>query len=130
MWDVRIIQTIPPHHYELLYFRNSVARFTLEEDDRGSTNLTLKDTGVPAAHRTEVTAGWVSVLMALKAAVDFGIDLRAHDPDRHWDNGYVENKHRWGVADGINAVWAPPSLRQADPPSLGWDSADYYRRRL
>jgi hypothetical protein len=40
---------------------------------------------------TEVIAGWVSVLMCLKAAVDFGVDLRAHDPEKHWDNGYVEN---------------------------------------
>jgi len=53
--------------------------------------LILTDTGVPTEHRTEVMAGWVSVLMSLKAAVDFGIDLRMHDPERHWDNGYVEN---------------------------------------
>jgi predicted nucleic acid-binding Zn ribbon protein len=33
----------------------------------------------------------VSVLMALKAAVDFSVDLRNHDPDRTWDHGYVEN---------------------------------------
>jgi len=29
--------------------------------------------------------------MSLKAAVDFNVDLRAHDNDRHWDTGYVEN---------------------------------------
>jgi hypothetical protein len=36
-------------------------------------------------------AGWVSVLLALKAAADFGIDLRNHDPARTWNKGYVDN---------------------------------------
>ena len=66
-WDARILRADPPHTYAVQYYGNS------------------------AADRTEVIAGWVSVLMALKAAVDFGIDLRTHDPNRHWDNGFVEN---------------------------------------
>ena len=73
------------------YYGSSIATFALEEDGQGGTDLTLTDSGVPAQQRTEVIAGWVSVLMALKAAVDFGVDLRAHDADRHWDSGYVEN---------------------------------------
>jgi hypothetical protein len=36
-------------------------------------------------------AGWVSVLMNLKAYADFGIDLRNHHPDYTWDNHYVDN---------------------------------------
>lgn len=28
--------------------------------------------------------------MALKAAADFGVDLRNHDPTRTWDQGYVD----------------------------------------
>ena len=47
--------------------------------------------GVPEADRVDVTAGWVSVLLALKAAVDFGVDLRNHDPQRSWEHGYAEN---------------------------------------
>jgi uncharacterized protein YndB with AHSA1/START domain len=90
-WDGRVLQAQPPYRYEVQYFGNSVAAFTLEEDGRGGADLTLTDTGVPPQDRTEVIAGWVSVLMALKAAVDFGVDLRAHDPERHWDTGYVEN---------------------------------------
>lgn len=31
------------------------------------------------------------VYVALKAAVDFGVDLRAHDPSRKWESGYAEN---------------------------------------
>jgi hypothetical protein len=51
----------------------------------------LTDEGVKPADVCEVTAGWVSVLMALKAAVDFGIDLRNHDPARAWAAGYADN---------------------------------------
>lgn len=90
-WDARILQADPPHTYAVEYYGHSVATFTLAEDGQGGTDLTLTDSDVPAVDRTEVIAGWVSVLMALKAAVDFGIDLRTHDPNRHWDNGFVEN---------------------------------------
>jgi hypothetical protein len=90
-WDADILMANQPHHYEVQYFDNSIVIFTLDEDGQGGTDLVLTDTGVPPEHRTEVIAGWVSVLMNLKAAVDFGVDLRTHDPERHWDHGYVEN---------------------------------------
>jgi hypothetical protein len=38
-----------------------------------------------------ITAGWVFVLMALKASVNFVVDLRNHDSNRTWDEGYAEN---------------------------------------
>jgi hypothetical protein len=47
--------------------------------------------GVPEADRMEVVAGWVSVLMALKATADYGVDLRNHDLGRSWEQGYVDN---------------------------------------
>ena len=36
-------------------------------------------------------AGWVSVLMAMKAYVDHGVDLRNHNENRVWSNGYADN---------------------------------------
>jgi uncharacterized protein YndB with AHSA1/START domain len=90
-WEGRILESVPPHRYAVQYYGGSVATFVLEADERGGTDLTLTDQGVPPEDRAEVTAGWVSVLMALKAAVDFGVDLRTHDPLRTWDQGYVEN---------------------------------------
>ena len=90
-WDARILKAVSPRCFAVQYYGDSVAEFALEEDGQGGTDLTLTDTGVPAEHRAEVAAGWVSVLMSLKAAVDFGIDLRSHDLDCHWDTGYVEN---------------------------------------
>jgi hypothetical protein len=73
------------------YFGGSVATVEVTDDGAGGTDLTLTDRGVPHQDRAEVIAGWVSVLMALKGAVDFGVDLRNHDPQRTWDQGYAEN---------------------------------------
>ena len=39
-----------------------------------------------------MTAGWVSVLMAMKAALDYGVDLRNHDIERTWMKGYADNQ--------------------------------------
>jgi uncharacterized protein YndB with AHSA1/START domain len=90
-WDGQVLEAVAPRRYSVRYYGGSVATFVLQDDGAGGVDLTLTDAGVPAADRTEVIAGWVSVLMALKAYVDFGVDLRGHDPQRTWDSGYVEN---------------------------------------
>ena len=90
-WKGRILEKDPPHKFKVEYYGGSITTFELNTDDMGGTDLTLTDQGVPPENRTEVIAGWVSVLMALKASVDFGIDLRNHDPNRTWDEGYAEN---------------------------------------
>lgn len=91
VWEARILEKLPPARFALIYYGGSVVTFYLESDGRGGTDLTLIDRGVPVEDRAEVTAGWVSVLLALKGAVDFGVDLRSHDPQRHWDTGYCDN---------------------------------------
>ncbi len=90
-WNAQVIEALPPNKYTLEYYGGSITTFELSDDGRGGSDLALTDSGVSAEDRTEVIAGWVSVLMSLKAAVDFGVDLRTHDPDRNWDHGYVEN---------------------------------------
>jgi uncharacterized protein YndB with AHSA1/START domain len=90
-WRGRILERHPPHRFQVEYFGHSVTTFELADDGTGGTDLTLTDAGVPAADRTEVVAGWISVLLALKAAVDFGVDLRNHGLNRTWDQGFVEN---------------------------------------
>lgn len=90
-WEGRILQAEPPHVFAVRYYGDTAATFTLEDDGEGGTILTLTDQGVSSEDRTEVIAGWVSVLMALKAAVDFEVDLRGHNAERNWDHGYVEN---------------------------------------
>lgn len=90
-WRGEILAHTPPSHFAVRYYGGSETHFWLAEDGTGGTELRLTDIGVPSADRTEVIAGWVSVLMALKAAVDYDVDLRNHDPKRSWENGYVEN---------------------------------------
>ena len=79
------------HCYFAVEYFGSVTTFELTQDGRGGTDLTLTAAGVPPADRVEMTAGWVSVLLALKAAVDSGVDLRNHDPARTWDQGFADN---------------------------------------
>jgi hypothetical protein len=90
-WRGAILERRPPWRFAVVYYGGSMTTFVLADDGAGGTELTLTDTGMPEADRTEIIAGWVSVLMALKAAADFGVDLRNHDERRTWDAGYVEN---------------------------------------
>lgn len=90
-WQGKILAQDPPHRYSLVYYGGSIATFELVGDHWGNTELILTDKGVPEADRMEVIAGWVSVLMALKAAAAFGIDLRNHDPAHSWEQGFVDN---------------------------------------
>ncbi len=89
--DSQILVNNPPAEFTVEYFDGSLTSFSLQPDGRGGTDLTLTDAGVADEWWQETYAGWLSVLFALKAAVDFGIDLRNHDPERTWDQGFVEN---------------------------------------
>ncbi len=91
VWRGQVLTAEPPRRFSLIYYGGSTATFDLAEDGHGGTDLTLTDEGVPDADFAEVLAGWVSVLLALKAAADFGVDLRNHDPARTWDQGYADN---------------------------------------
>jgi uncharacterized protein YndB with AHSA1/START domain len=86
----RILKRNPPLQFALEYF-GSIVEFSLQDDGKGGTDLALVATHVDESIRMEMVAGWVSVLMALKAAVDHGVDLRNHDESRTWGNGYVDN---------------------------------------
>jgi len=90
-WQGRILESVSPSKFQVEYYGGSITTFDLVSDGAGGTDLTLTDQGVSDEYRTEVIAGWISVLMALKASVDFNVDLRNHDPNRTWDQGYVEN---------------------------------------
>ena len=86
----RILDSRPPHSFSVEYF-GAVTEFLLSDADSGGTDLTLVASGVPEEERVEVIAGWASVLLALKAQVDHGVDLRNHDESRTWSSGYVDN---------------------------------------
>jgi uncharacterized protein YndB with AHSA1/START domain len=90
-WRGEILEQVPPRLFRLEYYGGSVTAFELDDDGAGGTNLLLTDAGVLTGDRDDVLPGWVSVLMALKATADFGVDLRNHDPGRTWDQGFVDN---------------------------------------
>lgn len=91
LWRGRILAEEPPHRFSIEYYGGTTTTFTLQDDGRGGTDLLLTDEGIAAEDYAEVHVGWVSVLLALKAAVDFGVDLRNHDSARTWDQGYADN---------------------------------------
>ena len=85
----RILEREPPARWSIDYF-GSTASFELTRAETGGTDLTMTNEGVHREDHCEVMAGWLNVLLPLKAAVDHGIDLRNHDPSRTWDTGYVD----------------------------------------
>jgi uncharacterized protein YndB with AHSA1/START domain len=90
-WAGQILENDAPRRFSVIYYGGSTTTFVLEADGNGGTDLTLTDEGVDEVDRTEVTDGWVSVLMTMKAAADFAVDLRNHDLARTWDQGYADN---------------------------------------
>ncbi len=90
-WRGKILDAQPGKLFQVEYYCGSKATFKLASDGKTGTILELTDENVPEADRAEVTAGWVSVLMALKAAADYGVDLRNHDSDYTWDKGFADN---------------------------------------
>ena len=79
---------VNPSHIRMLYFGSRVD-ITLSRRDNG-TDLTLTASDVPVAEWQDVYAGWLNVLLPFKAWVDFGIDIRSHDPARTWQQRYVD----------------------------------------
>jgi uncharacterized protein YndB with AHSA1/START domain len=88
-YEGQVIAADASRRFEVDYF-GTPARFSLEPDGAGGTELTLVHDVEPEWH-AEVNAGWVSVLMALKAVSDYGVDLRNHDAERTWWQGYCDN---------------------------------------
>ena len=86
----RILKNDAPSLFTLEYF-GTIVEFLLGDDGKGGTDLSLVATQVDESIRMEMIAGWVSVLMAMKAAVDHGVDLRNHDTSRTWNDGYADN---------------------------------------
>jgi uncharacterized protein YndB with AHSA1/START domain len=87
---VQIREMRSPSLMEFVYF-GALTRLELMRAKEGGTVVTLTARGVSPAAAMDLHAGWVSVLLALKAAVDHHIDLRNHRRDRTWDTGFCDN---------------------------------------
>lgn len=86
--EVKVVEVRPPERLVFRYFRGSTVTLDIAPDGSGGCDLRLREEGAPEP--LENYAGWISVLLACKAAVDFGIDLRSGDPGRSWDEGFVD----------------------------------------
>ncbi len=85
-----IRKSISNKEVHLIYF-GSLVKFQLKSLSTGGTELTMVNEGVNEKEYMEMYAGWVSVLLNLKAVADYQCDLRNHNPLKTWDQGYVDN---------------------------------------
>lgn len=85
----RILERRPPHLLSIDYL-GGPARFELTADRKGGTDLLLTHEGVGMEEWNEVHAGWLNVLFPMKAWLTHGVDLRNHDRERSWDQGYAD----------------------------------------
>ena len=86
-----VVAEAASQHFAFRYFADTLVEITLTLDEAGGTDLSLTEIGfADAAHRSENYAGWIQVLLCLKAAVDHKVDLRNHDAARTWSRGYCE----------------------------------------
>lgn len=85
----QVLERDRPGRWSIEYF-GSTAVFEWAEDGSGGTDLAPSMRGVPEVERAEPMAGRLNVLLPLKAAVDFGVDLRSRDPTRTWDQRNVD----------------------------------------
>jgi uncharacterized protein YndB with AHSA1/START domain len=86
---VDVLERQPPTRLRIRYF-GAEAEFDLStRDDGGCLFQVTCHCDDPAAW-VEFLPGWVSWLLVLKAAADFGVDLRNGSPDRAWAQRYVD----------------------------------------
>ena len=84
-----VLERQRPSVWAIDYF-GGVARFDLNPDGQGGTDLLLTHEGVSPEDWNEVHAGWLNVLFPLKAWLGHGVDLRNHDPARSWAQRYAD----------------------------------------
>ena len=84
--SLRVFEAVKPSRFVFSYFGSSRVTLELSGDERGGSDLRLIEEGVAADEHLENYAGWISVLLGCKAAVDFAVDLRSHDASRTWND--------------------------------------------
>lgn len=85
-----ILEAIPERKFKVTYFGWHVS-FDLEQSEGKGTVMTMLCEGVSDKDKMEISSGWVSWLLTMKAAVDFDVDLRNHNPERTWFHGFADN---------------------------------------
>jgi hypothetical protein len=88
--SVEVIEARAPERFVFRYFGGSRVVLEILGSAQHGCDLWLREENAPASEHLENYAGWVSVLLACKAAADFGVDLRSHDPGRTWTDRFVD----------------------------------------
>lgn len=87
----RILRKIPDKEFSFNYLDDTTARFLLTACESGGTDLNITETGISSEdHWLQNYPGWVEVLLVLKGAVDFGIDLRHGKNGKTWEDDFVD----------------------------------------
>jgi uncharacterized protein YndB with AHSA1/START domain len=87
---LEVLASNAPTSIAVRYF-DAKTTFELTSTSGGLTLLEVTADNVLPADTIDVAAGWVSVLLCLKAYVMAGLDLRNHDPRYAWSAGFVDN---------------------------------------
>ena len=86
---VEVIERRPPARLAVRYF-GSEAVFDLAQREDGGCLFQVECRCDDPDASLEFYPGWVSWLLVLKAAADFGVDLRNASPERAWEQRYVD----------------------------------------
>lgn len=86
---VILLERQPPRSMRILYF-GAETELSLAPHPDGGCELEVVCRCDDADEWFEFFPGWVSWLLVLKAAVDFGVDLRSGSPERTWRARYVD----------------------------------------
>jgi uncharacterized protein YndB with AHSA1/START domain len=86
---VEVVEREHPARLALRYFGSEVELLLAEHEGGGCLFEVRCRCDDPAAW-VEMHPGWVSWLLVLKAAADFGVDLRNGSPERAWPQRYVD----------------------------------------
>jgi uncharacterized protein YndB with AHSA1/START domain len=87
--EVKVIDCRPPHRMTIRYF-GSTAALDLSPREGGGCDLQVTCRCDDPNEWMHFYPGWVSWLLVLKAAADFGVDLRNGSPERTWSQRYVD----------------------------------------
>lgn len=81
--ESRIERAVKDQVYAVRHFGRLLTFALASDEQTNGTDLTFTYESLDDPTATEAdSAGWVSLLLRLKASVDFGVDLRNHDTSR------------------------------------------------
>ena len=78
----QILERIPGQRFCVMYFGWKTT-FNLSSDGSTGTDMELIVEGVSETEKMEISVGWVSWLLAMKASVDFAVNQLSTYPEYH-----------------------------------------------